>query len=208
MASCSSMSFANPLTGGNCAEGRLSAGLSGPARKPHPAVHDNQRSALPTRAPRQLGAAGHVVRPAASRQPLTPIPQMQQQKQPSYAALAAGPQKVLDNQTSTLGAEEQALPQQPAAEAVKLVSQPAADRSPVRTASGTPRAQKSHEAPWAQYHRQELGSASMLRKKLQPDQLATPPGQIEMDALAKARQEYYEDKLRMLANMASRQAIA
>ena len=48
----------------------------------------------------------------------------------------------------------------------------------------------------------------MLRKKLQPNQLATPPGQIEMDALAKARQEYYEDKLRMLANMASRQPIA
>ena len=124
------------------------------------------------------------------------------------AASAAGPQKMLDNQTSTLGAEEHSSFQHPAAaKGVKSVSQPAADRSLVRTASGTPRAQKSHEAPWAQYHRQELGSASMLRKKLQPDQLATPPGQIEMDALAKARQEYYEDKLRMLANMASRHPI-
>ena len=43
----------------------------------------------------------------------------------------------------------------------------------------------------------------MLKKK-QSDQWATPPGQIEMDALAKARQEYYQDKLRMLASMAAR----
>ena len=81
--------------------------------------------------------------------------------------------------------------------------QPAVTMPTAQTAGSPPRAQKSSTSPWAQRHGQELGSASMLKKK-QPDHWATPPGQIEMNALAKARQEYYEDKLRMLANMAAR----